>query len=135
MMNDPKLAIVQDIYAAFGRGDVEVILAHLTDDVDWASEPQSAIAPWHGVHQGKETVPDFFAELAKTLDVTEFTPLAFTSNDTDVMVVIRFGLTIRATGKSGRMDLHHWWRFRGDKIYFYRGTEDTALTAALLDVS
>jgi hypothetical protein len=58
--------------------------------------------------------------------------LSFASNDTDVMVVIRFGITVRANGRSGVMDLHHWWRFRGDKICFYRGTEDTALTAALL---
>ena len=26
----------------------------------------------------------------------------------------------------------HWWKFRGDKICFYRGTEDTAQTAAQL---
>jgi hypothetical protein len=30
------------------------------------------------------------------------------------------------------MDIHHWWRLRGDKICFYRGTEDTARTQALL---
>jgi hypothetical protein len=30
------------------------------------------------------------------------------------------------------MDLDHWRRFRGDKIHLYRGTEDTALTSALL---
>ena len=48
------------------------------------------------------------------------------------MVVLRFGLTVRATGKSGAMNRHHWWRFRGDKIYFYRGTEDTTKTADLL---
>jgi ketosteroid isomerase-like protein len=30
------------------------------------------------------------------------------------------------------MDTHHWWRFRDGKIYFYRGTEDTAQTQDLL---
>jgi hypothetical protein len=30
------------------------------------------------------------------------------------------------------MDIHHWWRFRDDRICFYRGTEDTAATAAAL---
>ena len=30
------------------------------------------------------------------------------------------------------MDIHHWFRFRDGKIYFYRGTEDTAATAAML---
>jgi ketosteroid isomerase-like protein len=77
-------------------------------------------------------VAEFFQSLADTVEVTEFTPLAFTSSDTDVMAVIRFGMTIPATGKSGTMDLHHWWRFDGDKVCLYRGTEDTALTAELL---
>jgi ketosteroid isomerase-like protein len=30
------------------------------------------------------------------------------------------------------MDLHHWFHFRDGKIARYRGTEDTALTQALL---
>ena len=57
---DTKIQTVQDVYAAFGRGDVEAILAVLTDDVDWASEPESSIAPWHGVRRGKAEVPSFF---------------------------------------------------------------------------
>jgi ketosteroid isomerase-like protein len=48
------------------------------------------------------------------------------------MVVIRYAERSRATGKSGDMDLHHWWRFRDGKIWFVRGTEDTLLTSQLL---
>lgn len=81
---------------------------------------------------GKAELPSFFAALTDTIDVTEFTPLAFTSNDTDVMTVVRFGFTVRDTGRSGAMDLHHWWRFRDGRVEFYRGSEDTALTAELL---
>jgi hypothetical protein len=54
--------------------------------VDWASEPESNLAPWHGIHHGKAELPHFFAALGETVDVTEFTPLAFASSDTDVMV-------------------------------------------------
>jgi uncharacterized protein len=132
MSNDPKFAVVQRVYEAFGRGDVPTILDELTDDVDWAAESKQTVAPWHGRRMGKANVPSFFQAIGETIEVTEFTPLAFASNDTDVMVVIRFGFTVRANGNSGVMDLHHWWRFRGDKIYLYRGTEDTALTSALL---
>jgi len=132
MSEDPKVAIVQRVYEAFGRGDVPTILDQLTDDVDWASEAERGVAPWHGVRRGKANVPGFFQAIGETIDVTEFTPLAFAANETDVMAVLRFGFTVRATGKSGAMNLHHWWRFRGDKIYFYRGTEDTVMTADLL---
>jgi ketosteroid isomerase-like protein len=107
-------------------------LSQLTDDVDWASCPDSDIAPWHGVHRGKAEVPSFFKALGGTLEITEFTPLSFASNETDVMVVTHWAATAPATGKSTAMDIHHWWRFRGDEICFYRGTEDTALTQAML---
>lgn len=131
-MADSKIETVQLLYEAFGRGDVETILDQLTDDVDWASEPHSTIAPWHGIRHGKSEVLAFFQALGSMIDVSEFTQLAYAANDTDVMVVNHFALTVRATGKSGAMDLHHWFRFRDGKIYFYRGTEDTALTAELL---
>jgi uncharacterized protein len=131
-VTDTKIATVQSVYEAFGRGDIDAILEYLTDDIDWASCPDSTIAPWHGVRHGKEEVPTFFTALAENLDVTGFEPLAFTSNETDVMVVTRWAATARATGTSAEMDIHHWWRFRDGKICFYRGTEDTALTQRML---
>lgn len=133
-MTDSKIQTVQEIYAAFSRGDVETILSKLTDDVDWSTESSQAIAAWHGRCNGKAEVPRFFDGIGKTLEVTEFTPLSFAANGTDVFVAITFGATSRETGKSLTMTLHHWWRFRGEKIYFYRGSEDTALVAATLQL-
>jgi ketosteroid isomerase-like protein len=131
-MSDLKIETVQSVYEAFGRGDIDFILDQLTDDVDWASCLDSDIAPWHGILRGKAEVPSFFKALGETLQITEFTPLSFASNETDVMVVTHWAATAPATGKSAAMDIHHWWRFRDGKIYFYRGTEDTAQTQALL---
>jgi len=129
---DTKITTVQAIYQAFGQGDLPTILDNVTDDVDWASEPDSTTAPWHGVRHGRAELPAFFAALAETVEVLEFSPQAFTSSDTDVMAVIRFAIKSKATGKSATMDLHHWWRFRDGKVCFYRGTEDTAATNQIL---
>jgi uncharacterized protein len=131
-MSDSKITTVQAMYEAFGHGDVDAILEHLTDDVDWASEAATGSAPWHGVKRGKAEVPSFFEALARTTEVTEFTPLSFAANETDVLAVIRYGFTSRETGKSGTMNIHHWWRFRDGKVYSYRGSEDTELTAEVL---
>ena len=131
-MSDSKVETIQSVYEAFGRGDVAAILETLTDDVDWAVGGESSVAAWYGRRTGKTEVAGFFAALGTTVEVTEFTPLSFASNDTDVMVVIRYGVRVPATGKSGTMDLHHWFRFRDGKIWYVRGTEDTALTAELL---
>ena len=129
---DNKVQIISGIYEAFGRGDIAYVLDHLTEDIDWASCPGSTVAPWHGVRHGKEAVSAFFEALGSELDVSEFATHSFTSNDTDVMTVTRFVATSRRTGKTAAMDIHHWWRFRGDRVSFYRGTEDTAATAEML---
>jgi ketosteroid isomerase-like protein len=134
-VTDRNIQTVQKIYEAFGRGDVAFILDQVADDVDWASEPDG-LAPWHGVYKGKGEVPKFFEGIAAHMEVTEFTPLAFASSDTDVMAVVRFGMRIPATGKQGAMDIHHWFRFTPDgKVCLYRGTEDTRLTEELLTAS
>ena len=63
---------------------------------------------------------------------TEFTPVSFAANETDVLTVVRFRAKSRRTGKTAAMDLHHFFRFRDGKIAYYRGTEDTAQTEAVL---
>jgi len=120
MSAEQNIETARQMYQAFGRGDVQAILDLVTDDVDWSTDAAIASAPWYGPRHGKDGVASFLEAIGKTGPVTEFTPLAFAANETDVMVVLRFGLTVRATGKSGAMNLHHWWRFRGDNIYFYR---------------
>ena len=49
-----------------------------------------------------------------------------------MLTVVRFAVRSRETGKVAKMDLHHWFRFTNGKISYYRGTEDTASTAAAL---
>ena len=131
-MTDRKLDTVRAIYDAFGRADVPFILDQVTDDVDWASCPESDVAPWHGIRTGKPGVAAFFQSLGENLQVTDFTTLSMAANDADVLVVTRFEATARATGKAFAMDIHHWWRFRDGKVCLYRGTEDTQATGAAL---
>jgi hypothetical protein len=120
------------MYEALGRGDVEALLAPVADDVDWVSvsEAGSPSVPWYGRYRGKSEVPRFFKEIGSSVDITEFTPLSFTSNDTDVMVAIRWAFTVRSTGKSAALPMQHWWRFADGKVVFVRTAEDGEQTAA-----
>ena len=101
-MSDQNIKTVQGIYEAFGRGRCR---AHPR-----AGHRRRGLGlggPWRGRPvardpQGSAEVPQFFQELAAHIEVTEFMPLSFASNeDGDVMTVVRFGMTIPATGKSG----------------------------------
>ena len=129
-MSDPKIEAVQRLYEAYGRGDVDAVLAELADNVDWAAEAASASAPWYGSFRGKAEVPRFFKEIGSSIEVTEFTPLSFASNETDVMVTLWWAYTVNATGKRAAMHMQHWWRFADGKIASFRGSEDTEQSAA-----
>jgi ketosteroid isomerase-like protein len=127
---DVNIKTIEGVYDAFARGDVAWILDVVTDDVDWATETATTVAPWHGPHRGKDGVSDFFAAFGSTMDVEEFVPVSFAANGDDVLTVVRFRARNRKTGKSVAMDLHHYFVFRGGKVAFYRGTEDTVQVEA-----
>lgn len=130
-VSDPKIETIQRVYEAFGRADLEAILAEVADDVDWSAEAAGRSAPWYGPHRGKDGVARFVQELASSVAISDFTPLSFTSNETDVMATVRFACTALATGRPASETLHHWFRFAGGKIVFYRGSDDSELTASL----
>jgi ketosteroid isomerase-like protein len=132
MSADVNIKTIQLIYEAFGRGDLDTILASVTDDVDWGSEASGTGAPWYGSHSGRAGVGDFFAAFGSTMEVEEFSPLTFAGTDTEVLTVLHCVAKSRVTGKKMDQDLHHYFRFRDGKIEYYRGSEDTAQTTAAL---
>ena len=129
---DPKILAVQRMYEALGRGDVDAIVAELAEDVDWVSVTPngSPSVPWYGSYQGRAEVPRFFKEIGTCAQITEFSPLSFTSNETDVMVAIVWGITVHATGKSVTLPMQHWFRFANGKVTVVRTAEDSEQTAA-----
>jgi hypothetical protein len=129
---EDNIKTITQVYEAFGRGDVPAILGTLSDDVDWAAEASSADAPWYGVRHGRDAVAEFFTAFGSAMEVEDFTPVSIAANDDDVLTVVRFRARSRSTGQTASMDLHHFFRFRDGKIYYYRGTEDTAETAQVL---
>ena len=74
MGSDDNIQTIERIYEAFGRGDVSAVLANVADDVDWATQTSSTIAPWYGVRHGKDGVASFFQVFGSTMDVQEFNP-------------------------------------------------------------
>ena len=104
MTAEQNIETARQMYQAFGRGDVRAILDLVTDDVDWSTDAAIASAPWYGPRHGKDGVAGFFEAVGKTGPVTEFTPLAYASNDDgDVMVFLRYAFTATATGRHVEM--------------------------------
>jgi ketosteroid isomerase-like protein len=132
MSAQDNLATVQGLYEAFGEGDVQAILDHLTDDVDWATDSATGAAPWHGIKHGKDEVATFFAGIAEAIDVSAFDVVAMAATDDAVLTFVRFGFSAKGGGEQHTMHIHHYWRFRDGRVAYYRGGEDTALVAQVL---
>ena len=129
MNQQENLGLVQEIYDAVGRGDVAAILDRVCDDVDWAAEAASDAASWYGQRTGKTGVASFFRDLAESIEITEFVPHSFAAGDDDVHLLVRWTFRSLATGRQASMTMHHYWRIRDGKVEYFRGSEDTELTA------
>jgi uncharacterized protein len=102
---------VQQVYEAFGKGDIPAILAKLAPDVDWEYGGGSMDVPWLQPRRGREAVAGFFESLA-LLDFESFTPKTFLESGATVVVLVDFSGTVKATGKrADEVDEVHIWHF------------------------
>ena len=131
MSQDDNLKLVREIYDAVGRNDVAAILERVADDVDWSAEAASQAAPWYGSRIGRAGVERFFSDLRGSVETTEFTPDRFATGEDDVHLLVRWTIRSIATGRQASMTMHHYWRIRDGKVAYFRGSEDTELTATI----
>ncbi|MEK7728737.1 MAG: nuclear transport factor 2 family protein, partial [candidate division KSB1 bacterium] len=68
--------VIQNIYAAFGQGNVAAILNALTSDVEWIHTAAPGI-PFGGTYRGTQQVGTFFQKLVESQDTLGFAPREF----------------------------------------------------------
>ena len=119
---------VQSIYAAFGRGDVPAILAHLQVRVAWEQwqdhSAQKAGVPWLAARNGPAEAVAFFAVLS-TMKFRHFQVLSLMAGGNQVAAEIQFEAEL-AGGAILRDEEMHLWTFDGDgKVTRFRHYADT----------
>ncbi|MCL4196653.1 MAG: nuclear transport factor 2 family protein [Phycisphaerales bacterium] len=123
-----NVSTIQEVYAAFVRGDVAWIHCQLADDVRWEYGPTSMNVPWPRRRRGREEVAGFFASLAE-MEMQHFQPKDFLEGPGLVVVLLDINLTVRATGRRVvETDELHVWRFDDSgRITHFRHGCDTHL--------
>ena len=121
-----NLKTVQEIYAAFGAGDVPTILSKLADDVDWEYGPGSTDVPWLQRRRGPAAVAGFFESLG-ALEANKFAPKQLLEAGDVVVALIDIDFTVKANGKRiAEEDEMHLWRFNAEgKVARFRHGADT----------
>lgn len=125
---------VQQIYAAFGRGDVPYILSCLASDVDWEHDASSSPVPWLQPLKGRHRVPSFFEALQSNVEITQFQPTQFFADGHTVVVLVDLEFIARASGvRVVEPDEVHIWRFNDQGlVQRFRHRADTWLSAMAL---
>ena len=125
MGEQTNLDVVQQTYAAVGRGDIPALLELLSDDVEWTLQGPSAI-PWAGTHPGREGVGGFFSLLGENLEFEQFEPREFVWQGDTVVVLGYERSLVKPTGRTFEQEWAHVYTLRDGKIAKARFIEDTA---------
>ena len=128
MSADKNLTFVQDMYAAFARGDIAYVLTRIPDDCAEfgviAAGPSAV--PWHIPSRGKAGAATFFEALGGSVEYQVFEPRDYVASGDHVYVTIFHRMKIRATGEVMELKetIHHI-QFKDGKLARWVCSEDT----------
>lgn len=128
-----NIATLNNLYAAFGRGDIPAILELTAPDIEWelgASEAQRRI-PWFTPGPGREHVALFLQRLGEHLAIEDFEVLAMMGDGDWAVALVRIACVHRGTGTRFVEKLEpHVWRFDANgRINAMRHAADTLMQA------
>jgi uncharacterized protein len=129
MREQQNLEIIRNVYAAFGRGDLEGMLGLLDPQVTWRT-PGPSDLPTAGLWQGVAKVREFFQRLLNTFDIQEFRPSDFLAQGDKVVVLGTSREGPKGTGRFVDFRWVHVFTVRGGKIVAF---EEPADVSALVE--
>jgi len=127
MSNRSNLDIVKDLYAAFGTGNMQALLAGLDESVTW-SVPGSA--PWCGEGRGHAHVMTFFEAFGRNAQLQTFEPRSFVADGEQVVVLGYEEGKSQSTGRGWKAHFAHTFTVSDGKITAHRELIDTQAIAS-----
>ncbi len=124
-MREENIALVKKLYDAFAKGDLQTILDHLSEDVDWRMEGPSQV-PFAGIRRGKSEVASFFQVLATTQTGQKLQTDEYIGDGDTVVTVGRYSGTVVATGKKLDNAVVHVFTIKSGKVTRFLDFGDTA---------
>ena len=129
-MSEENIAVVRELYEAFGRGDVPAVLAGFDENIEWN---ESAGMPYGGQYHGPQAVAEnVFGPVTNDFDGFSVEPEKVLADGDLVVVLLTYRGTAKATGKELRMPAAHTWIVRDGKIAKFQQLADSAIMNAAL---
>jgi hypothetical protein len=128
-----NVRIVKDGYAAFGRGDIQGVLALLAEDIEWVIPGEEF--PLAGTYRGRAAMADFFQKWSKLVESSSVEPREFVEDGDRVLVVGFESGRVKAT--NGTFEVHWVMAFtiRNGKVTNVREYIDTQAWARAFEIA
>jgi uncharacterized protein len=125
MPEQENITLIDTLYAAFLRGDLNQILDLVSDDTDWIVYGPAEL-PFSGHFRGKSGAKQFLEALITTQDdiSAEFSDRIVQGNR--VVILGNYSARIKATGKRVSTRIAHVWTVEDGKIIRFLDFFDTA---------
>jgi len=124
-ITNPSTGIVMAAYEAFGKADIQAVLALCTDDVVFDLNDRTLDSK-ERIYKGKEEVGKFFTELNSKLTYSKFQPVRFLADGDDVSIDVNVEYINKSNGKKYSSTYSHRFHVVNGKINMFRGLEDFA---------
>lgn len=122
-----NVQVVQDLYAAFGRGDIPAVLGAFDPSIAWREAEgnpyQPSGAPWIGA---EAVLQNLFARISADWDGFTVHPRVFHDAGPTVAVEGRYTGVHKASGVPLDAQVCHVWTLRGGRITHFQQYVDTA---------
>jgi ketosteroid isomerase-like protein len=128
MNEQENTRLVQQAYHYVQTGDIQALLNSFAEDVHWQL-PEMENVPFAGTWEGREGVRQFFNKVLEVQDVVEFEPQEYIAQREKVVVLGRFLMRIKASGRDFASDWAHVWTIQDDKVTGFYEYVDTAIVS------
>ena len=121
----PHVQLVQAIYAAFTRGDVDAVVNAMDPGIEWHEAEHS---PWHvpeGHHGPTAVLTNVLARIPEMFDHFEIHPQRFHDAEAGVIVEGRYRADAVDASQSLDAQVCHVWTVRDGKVTGFRQYTDT----------
>lgn len=122
-----NVRVVQDVYRAFGRGDIPTVLGAFDAKMEWREAEGNPFQPSGKPWVGPDAIlKNLFMRIGEEWDGFTVHPKIFHDAGDAVVVEGRYTGTHKVTGKALDAQMCHVWKVRNGKIASFQQFVDTA---------
>ena len=121
---EENITIVQQLYAAFAKRDIETIVGMLSPDVEWG-EPDNPFNPAGGTRHGHQGFLEWLDIGRQAEEILELMPRKMLTDSDSVAIVGHMKCLAIPTGKTYESDFVHLITLKDGKVTKFQEFFDT----------